>query len=189
MFGETPSDPAQRAVQLFKKDAMAKLLELGAGQGRDTIFFAREGFQVWALDYSEIAVKTITQKAQAFGMANSVKAIGHDVRKALPFSDASFDGCYSHMLYCMALTTAELEFLSDEVRRVLRPGGMNITRFGTRKTRTLGPGVTEERICTKSAASSSTFSVERKLSISPEDGRFSASRSLRKGSYPGNCFG
>jgi hypothetical protein len=35
------------------------------------------------------------------------------------------DICYSHMLYCMALTTSELEFLSQEVRRVLKPGGLN----------------------------------------------------------------
>ena len=30
------------------------------------------------------------------------------------------------MLYCMALTTEELEFLSKEVRRVLKVDGMNI---------------------------------------------------------------
>ena len=30
------------------------------------------------------------------------------------------------MLYCMALTTEELEFLCSEVKRVLRPGGLNI---------------------------------------------------------------
>ena len=30
------------------------------------------------------------------------------------------------MLYCMALTTHELEFLSQEVRRVLKPGCLNI---------------------------------------------------------------
>jgi len=30
------------------------------------------------------------------------------------------------MLFCMALTTAELEFLSQEVKRVLKPGGICI---------------------------------------------------------------
>lgn len=82
-----------------------RLLELGAGQGRGTLFFAQNRLQVWALDYSEGAVKTIAQKAQAFGVADSVKVVSHDVRNPLPFSEAYFDGCYSHMLYCMALTT------------------------------------------------------------------------------------
>lgn len=36
------------------------------------------------------------------------------------------DGCYSHMLYCMALTTAELKNVSHHIRQVLRPGGYNI---------------------------------------------------------------
>lgn len=30
------------------------------------------------------------------------------------------------MLYCMALTTIELEHLSQEVWRVLKPGGLNV---------------------------------------------------------------
>jgi SAM-dependent methyltransferase len=30
------------------------------------------------------------------------------------------------MLYCMAFSRAELEFLNGEIRRVLKPGGLNI---------------------------------------------------------------
>jgi len=50
----------------------------------------------------------------------------YDVRQPLPFEDDSFDACYSHMLFSMAFTTAELEFLSQEVKRVLRPSGLAI---------------------------------------------------------------
>jgi SAM-dependent methyltransferase len=42
----------------------------------------------------------------------------------LPLSDDSIDASYSHMLFCMALTTGELERLALELRRVLRPGGL-----------------------------------------------------------------
>ena len=35
-------------------------------------------------------------------------AVQHDVREPLPYPDGSFDACYSHMLFCMALTEAEL---------------------------------------------------------------------------------
>ncbi len=48
------------------------------------------------------------------------------MRLALPFAEGSFDACYSHMLFTMALTTEELEALAGEVRRVLRPGGLCI---------------------------------------------------------------
>ena len=124
MFGEEPSEPARKAVEIFQEEGKKKILELGAGQGRDTLFFARNGFQVCALDYSETGVQTIRGKVQAQGLAQMVATMWHDVRQPLPFGAGSFDACYSHMLFCMALTTDELEFLSNEVNRVLKPGGI-----------------------------------------------------------------
>lgn len=126
MFGKEPSYPARRAVEVFGKGGAKRMLELGSGQGRDTLFFARHGFQVYALDYTDEGLDAIQKKADAIGLSTSLTTVHHDVRERLPFDDNFFDGCYSHMLYCMALTTPELEFLSQEVRRVLKPGGVNI---------------------------------------------------------------
>jgi SAM-dependent methyltransferase len=132
MFGSEPSHPARVAAELFGKEGKTAILELGGGQGRDTLFFARAGFHVHVLDYSNSAVDAIAEKARQTGLAGSVAALRHDVRDPLPFDDESFDGCYSHMLYCMALTTAELEVLSAEIRRVLRPNGLHV--YTTRHT-------------------------------------------------------
>jgi hypothetical protein len=54
-----------------------------------------------------------------------VKAVRHDVRMALPFENDSFDACYSHMLFCMALTTRELH-ISAEVRRIFAPAAQRL---------------------------------------------------------------
>jgi len=124
-FG-TPSDAAKVSAKLFKKENMSAILELGGGQGRDSLLFAINGFNVTVLDYSERAVLVIAEQASNLGLAGLVTAVRHDVRNALPLPDESFDGCYSHMLYCMALTTHELRFLSQEVRRVLRYHGLHI---------------------------------------------------------------
>ena len=126
MFGVEPSDSARKAAEVFKKEGKKDILELGCGQGRDTIFFLQNGFQVCALDYSEKGLEAITGKAQELGLSKFITTRVHDARNPLPFDDASFDACYSHMLFCMALTTSELRFLSDEIRRVLKPGGLNI---------------------------------------------------------------
>ncbi len=126
MFGTAPSLPARKAAALFKEDGAVRILELGGGQGRDSLFFAKEGFLVCTLDYCSESIETISRKARGLGLSQSVAALRHDIRQPLPFEDGSFDGCFSHMLYCMALTTAELEFLSQEIRRVLKPGGLNI---------------------------------------------------------------
>jgi SAM-dependent methyltransferase len=123
LYGVEPSLPAQRAANLFKKENVNHILELGSGQGRDTLYFARLGFSVHALDYAEIGISSIAAKAKALGLSSQVRATLHDVRMPLPFEDNSFDASYSHMLFCMALTTAQLVRLSDEVRRVLNPGG------------------------------------------------------------------
>lgn len=126
MFGEQPSEPAKKAVELFQIEGVKNLLELGGGQGRDTIYFAQNGFTVTSLDYAEEGVKAIDEKVDKFGVSKTVKVLRHDARNRLPFPDGTFDACYSHMLFCMALTTRELEFLASEIRRVLKPGGINI---------------------------------------------------------------
>ncbi len=126
MFGGDASAPALEAVELFKREGKSNLLELGGGQGRDTLFFAHEGFQVTVVDYSQAGVEAISAKAQSAGLRGGITPLHHDVRQPLPFGKNCFDCCYSHMLFCMALTTTELERLSDEVRRVLKPGGLHV---------------------------------------------------------------
>ena len=122
MYGLEPSESALAAAAVFGDNDVSEILELGAGQGRDTLFLASDGAAVTALDYTDTAFTTIGAKAVEQGA--TVSCVTHDVREALPFPDETFDACYSHMLFCMALTTAELERLISEVRRVLRPGGL-----------------------------------------------------------------
>ncbi len=126
LYGEAPSYAARRALEIFLKEGVVDLLELGAGQGRDALFFGRKGFRVRALDYSRRAVQTIRDRARRSRLAASVLATSRDVRMPLPFRDGRFDACYSHMLYNMALTTAQMESLARETRRVLKPGGLNV---------------------------------------------------------------
>jgi len=47
-----------------------KVLELGAGKWRYTLFFADNGFQVQALDYSEPGVRAIQKKYKQEGFLN-----------------------------------------------------------------------------------------------------------------------
>lgn len=126
MFGSEPSEPACLALERFKQEGVTSIVELGAGQGRDTLFFAQQGLHVYALEYTETGAKTIAEKAEKLGLSHRITVIHHDVRKPLPVGDAVFDACYSHMLFCMAFTTEELETLSAEIRRVLRPKGLTI---------------------------------------------------------------
>jgi SAM-dependent methyltransferase len=132
MFGKEPSIAAISAAEIFKKSNVERILELGSGQGRDTLFFAKSGFNIEALDYSSSAVKDILNKSKEFKLENYLNAKTFDVRKKLPFEKETFDGCFSHMLYCMAFSMDEIEKLNNEVNRVLKKGGINI--FTVRNT-------------------------------------------------------
>ncbi len=141
MFGVEPSDPARAAAELFLAERRVDLLELGAGQGRDTLFFARKGLRVRTLDYSEQAVEAVRARADGAGLSEFISASRCDLREPLPFADESFDACYSHMLFCMALTTRELQRLSVEVGRVLRPGGLCVYTVRTTADVHYGAGI------------------------------------------------
>ena len=126
MFGLEPSQAAINTLENFKEKKIKKIIELGAGLGRDTIFFAKNSIEVEALDYSSTAIKIINKKVKEHKLSNLVSTKIFDVRKKLPFENNSVEVCFSHMLYCMALTTAELKFLNNEICRILKPGGMNV---------------------------------------------------------------
>ena len=126
MFGLEPSIPAKKSLKLFQNQNISKIIELGAGLGRDAIYFAKNLIHVVALDYSQSGIEAINQKAKKNSLSNFITTNFFDVRKKLPFEDNSVEACYSHMLYCMALTTSELENLNNEIYRVLKPNSINI---------------------------------------------------------------
>ncbi len=126
MFGLEPSIPAKKSLELFKKQNITKIIELGAGLGRDTIFFAQNSIHVKALDYSLSGIKVINKKSEKLNLSNFISTKIFDVREKLPFEDNSIEACFSHMLYCMALANNDLENLNQEIHRILKPKGINI---------------------------------------------------------------
>ena len=126
MFGLEPSIAATSALKKFKEENIKKILELGAGLGRDTIFFAKNKIKVEALDYSLTATKTIEKKAQESNLSDLVSTKYFDIRNRLPYENNSIKGIFSHMLYCMALKNLDIKKLNNEIFRILEPGGINI---------------------------------------------------------------
>lgn len=140
-LGAEVSEPGEAALARFEAAGVRDLLELGAGQGRDTLRFAGAGLQVTALDYAEEGLVQLRQAAAGIGIADRLETVVADVRARLPFADASFDACYAHLLFCMALTTPELDRLAAEVRRVLRRGGLLTYTVRTTEDAHFGAGV------------------------------------------------
>jgi SAM-dependent methyltransferase len=123
MYGEQPSTPAVHAAAAFRAAGAKDVLELGAGHGRDALYFAREGFTVRAADFSPVGLEQLRTAARQQGVDQRVSTVVHDVREPLPLPDACVDAVFAHMLLCMALSTKEIHAAVGEIRRVLRPGG------------------------------------------------------------------
>ena len=126
MFGLEPSISAKKALNFFKEKKINNIIELGAGLGRDSIFFAKNNIKIQALDYSSSGIEIINHKIKRDNLSNYISTKLFDVREKLPFKDNSIDACYSHMLYCMALTVTDLQKLNNEIYRILKPNGLNI---------------------------------------------------------------
>ena len=126
MFGFEPSFSAKKALETFKKNNITNIIELGAGLGRDTIFFAQNGIYVHAIDYSLSATNIIKKRSKENNLDALIKVENYDIRKRLNCLNENFQACYSHMLFCMALTNQDLKDLNQEIFRVLKKDGFNI---------------------------------------------------------------
>ena len=138
-FGDKPSNFALLCYNHMKANNVKKVLELGAGHGRDTIFFASNGIEVAALDYSVVATDILNRIAKEKLLP--IKSQTFDVKKnPLPFSDGYFDAVYAHMLFNMRFSEDELHFIFSEIRRVLKPKGLNFFSVRNHHDKSYGKG-------------------------------------------------
>jgi SAM-dependent methyltransferase len=137
-FGEEPSNFAVLCFNHMKADNIKKVLELGAGHGRDTTFFAN-AIEVQALDYSVVAIDILNKIAKEKGLPIKSQLI--DLGSSpLPFPDGYFDAVYSHMLFNMRFSEDELHFIFSEIRRVLKPNGLNFFSVRNHNDNSYGKG-------------------------------------------------
>ena len=63
-WGKRPSSIARILFQMYPPHEEQKLLDIGCGEGRDSIFFAQNGYQVTGFDSSAEGVKKSLARAQ-----------------------------------------------------------------------------------------------------------------------------
>jgi len=116
----------KRAAKTFKEKKYQKILDLGCGTGKHSIFLAAEGFQVYATDISETGLKITREKAESLGL-NNISIKRHDM-KEIPFDDSFFDAVICTWTIYHG-TLAEITATFGEIYRVLRQNGTFITDF------------------------------------------------------------
>lgn len=91
LFGRGASDAGRRSAAEFHTAGSRRILELGGGQGRDSLFFAASGFDVHVLDYARAGIDTLLRKAAQAGLTSRISAAQHDVRRPLPVASVSVE--------------------------------------------------------------------------------------------------
>jgi|SRR3989344_2035219 len=115
--------PAEEVVYFLKKycKTKGKLLDLGCGNARNLIHFAKLNFQCYGLDFSEEMLKN----AQLLANKNNIKL---NLKKAditkIPYPNSSFNYCL-HLASLHHLNTKEKQLKSlQETYRVLKKEGL-----------------------------------------------------------------
>jgi SAM-dependent methyltransferase len=104
------------------------VLEVGCGVGTDGARFAAAGARYRGIDANEAAAGLARRRFELYGLDGELAVAP---ATALPFDDDSFDLVYSHgVLHHVE----DVERAVDEIRRVLRPGGMVLAMLYHRRS-------------------------------------------------------
>lgn len=101
-------------LALLQEEGKQTLLEIGAGHGRDSLFFQNQGVDVAAIDLSPAMVALCQQK----GISTQVMDM-----TALAFPSQSFDAVYALNSF-LHLSKQEFPAVLENVHRVLQSGGL-----------------------------------------------------------------
>lgn len=112
-----PVTDIAKELQNFVDVRNKKILETGAGTGRDGIKLSRIGATVWLLDYSEMSLKLAMQYLNNFG---EVKLVMADAIQT-PFKDEFFDIVFHQGLLEHFKNPKDL---IKENYRILKKGGL-----------------------------------------------------------------
>jgi ubiquinone/menaquinone biosynthesis C-methylase UbiE len=131
-YDSPPGDtayPLEFAYHQLGNVAGKRIVDFGCGSGANTALLTRRGAHVWAIDISEDLLRLGRRRLAISGRdggATFIAASAHD----LPFPDDSIDVVFGMAI----LHHLDLDLVSREVRRVLRPGGRAIFKEPVRNS-------------------------------------------------------
>jgi len=139
-WGKYPAEAVVRFVARnfysVRDRSQVRLLDAGCGPGACTWFIAREGFQVAGIDGSPTAIKQAVDRLSAERLQGDLRVGDYT---SLPWGNEFFDGVIENVSFCANLV-ADWQRATDEVYRVLKPGGSFFTSCFTTNTWGYGMG-------------------------------------------------
>jgi ubiquinone/menaquinone biosynthesis C-methylase UbiE len=123
-YAQPPADtayPLEYAYNLLGDVSGKRIVDFGCGSGANSVLLANRGAHVWGIDISEDLLRLAQRRLAVSGRergATFIAGSAHD----MPFPDNSIDVVFGIAI----LHHLDLDLVSREVRRVLKPGGRAI---------------------------------------------------------------
>jgi tellurite methyltransferase len=111
----------QQTLRVLKNRSVGRVLDVGAGEGADTIRLAMLGYHVDAVELSGVGAQKIEWFADEAGVGDRVRVFPSDIQDFTP------DG-----LYDVVICNGVLHYIEDKssvielVQEATRPGGVNV---------------------------------------------------------------
>jgi SAM-dependent methyltransferase len=128
-WGSQASSLANEALATFLSLTAAessrsgfRVLDIGCGAGRDSIFFAKNGFEVIAVDISEVGLQNLRFEAEIQGVGDKITTICGNIQNIdLP---GEFDIIFSN--YCFHFFKPKDRYaIIKKIQRHTKAGGIN----------------------------------------------------------------
>jgi SAM-dependent methyltransferase len=112
-------------------DNCKKVLDVGCGNGRNLIYFLRNGYEVFGVDPNPHAVETVKELSAALAPDNSLENFMVCTAENLPYNDATFDLVISSAVLHFATDAQHFDTMLQRMFRVLKPGGYFFARLAS----------------------------------------------------------
>ena len=124
-------------AHMWKDAGHKNLLDLGTGLGQNALYFAKQGFDVSAIDISDYGISHLLNWAASENLAVNAK-VGD--MHSLPFDDNSFDCLFAYHVISHS-DSAGVKKIIAEIERVLKSGGDAYLTFCSKETTVYMEGI------------------------------------------------
>ncbi|OYT38252.1 hypothetical protein B6U82_00285 [Candidatus Pacearchaeota archaeon ex4484_31] len=120
-FRQKPFRDIAKELEKLSEKEKGKILEIGCGNCRNLLVFAKKGFECYGLDFSE----KMLEFAKLFYEKHKIKVrLKLGVAEKLPYQNNFFDYCLSISLLHHLETKEKRRKAVEEMFRVLKPNGL-----------------------------------------------------------------
>lgn len=107
------------------------ILDAGCGEGRNLVFFIRNGYKVFGIDKNEDAIKMLRYLSKSINPEYPTSRFRAGDLNKMPYKDQQFDAIISSAVLHFAESEQHFLEMFSELDRVLKPSGVLFARMAT----------------------------------------------------------